>query len=41
MIFIAKPDYAEYEMISEITLMANYEKEAIDIAEMEAAVVNE
>ncbi|WP_414838585.1 hypothetical protein [Carnobacterium sp. TMP28] len=41
MIFIAKPDYAEYEMVCEVTVVADCEKEAINIAERKDAEVND
>lgn len=40
MIFVCKPDYADYEMVCEIAVSADSEEEAIDIAEKQAEEVN-
>lgn len=40
MIFIAKPDYADYEMVYEVTVIADSEEEAIELAKKQAEEVN-
>lgn len=40
MIFIAKPDYVDYEMVSEVAIIADSPEEAVKLAEKKAEEVN-